>query len=165
MATPHFRRYVPVAALLVLFGFFLNSVHADVVRYTDAQGKIHYVDSINKVPAEFRGQLNDAKPLPPINRERGFRFSPVADRAPVPEERATQARVELFVTSWCPYCQQLEAALRANKVTYTRYDIEKSAEGKRKYDAIGGRGIPITKVGDSVIRGNNLQGVLSALGR
>lgn len=74
-------------------------------------------------------------------------------------------RVELFVTSWCPYCQQLEAALRASKVTYTRYDIEKSQEGARKYRALGGGGIPITKVGDAVIRGNNPQGVLAALGR
>ena len=157
-----------LAILIALCLLFLapSRSYAEVVRYTDAQGKIHYVDSESKVPPEFRSQLTNAKPLPKINRESGMRFvEPTASASQRQVAAVPAKRVELFVTSWCPYCQQLEAALRASKVTYTRYDIEKSQEGARKYRALGGGGIPITKVGDAVIRGNNPQGVLAALGR
>lgn len=62
-------------------------------------------------------------------------------------------RVELFVTSWCPYCRQLESFLIKNNVDYTRYDIEEDFWAKAEHQRMGGGGVPVTRVGKTVLRG------------
>ncbi|MCA9398853.1 MAG: NrdH-like redox domain-containing protein, partial [Candidatus Omnitrophica bacterium] len=61
--------------------------------------------------------------------------------------------VEIFVTSWCGYCRKLEAFLKKNRIKYKKYDIEKSAYGKKRHQELGGGGIPVTTIGDTVVRG------------
>ena len=42
-------------------------------------------------------------------------------------------QVELYVTSWCPYCKQAENFFRAQGLPFTVYDVEKdSAAARRK---------------------------------
>jgi len=162
MFSPLPRLFLCVLALL----FILPSLgFPEVVRYTDANGVVHYVDALSKVPPQYRGQKEQAKPLPKINRESGIRFVGTPEVPPPPRAAGAGKSVEVFVTNWCPYCRQLEASLKANQVTYVRYDIEQNPEGERKHRALGGGGIPVTKVGDVVIRGNNPQAILRALGR
>ncbi len=158
---------LPQLVLCILLAVFSlpSTGLPEVVRYTDAHGTVHYVDAISKIPPEYRDQKEQTKPLPKINREGGIRFVDTPDLPAPPRAAGAGKTVEIFVTSWCPYCRQLEASLKANQVTYIRYDIERNPEGERKYRALGGGGIPITKVGDAVIRGNNPQGILRALGR
>lgn len=43
---------------------------------------------------------------------------------------------------------------------YTEYDIEKNPEGRRQYDALNGRGVPVLKVGDEVLYGFNRERIL-----
>lgn len=72
----------------------------------------------------------------------------------VPEAHAQQQRkVEIFVTSWCPYCVRLEQWLKQNRVQYIKYDIEKSTAGKEKHEKLGGGGIPVIRIDKQVIRG------------
>lgn len=61
--------------------------------------------------------------------------------------------VTIFVTSWCPFCKKLEAYLKDHQVHYQRYDIEQSAEGRRKHQALGGGGVPVVQIGSTVVRG------------
>lgn len=61
--------------------------------------------------------------------------------------------VEIFVTSWCPYCKKLEHFLQENDIEYTRYDIEKEAAGASLYKQLGGGGVPLMKIGSTVLRG------------
>ena len=37
-------------------------------KYLDAEGKAHYVDSVDRVPAEFRKQVEAPHDLPRINK-------------------------------------------------------------------------------------------------
>jgi glutaredoxin len=63
------------------------------------------------------------------------------------------AKVELFVTDWCPYCQRLEAYLQENGVQYVRNNIETDREARIEHQKLGGGGIPVTRIGDQVVRG------------
>lgn len=64
------------------------------------------------------------------------------------------ARVEIFVTSWCPYCQALERYLKSNQIPYMRQDIEKSETAKRIHQQLGGGGVPVIRIdGTTVIHG------------
>lgn len=63
-------------------------------------------------------------------------------------------QVELYVTSWCPYCKKAEAYLDQQGVVYRRYDIEKDAEAaKRKNRLDSRRGIPFAVINGIGIHG------------
>jgi glutaredoxin len=70
-----------------------------------------------------------------------------------PEPIATDGRVVLYSASWCPYCDKARAYFQNNGVAFNEYDTEKSAKGRRDYDAMNGDGIPIVLVNNHKIVG------------
>lgn len=73
--------------------------------------------------------------------------------------------VVLFSTSWCGYCRKAREYLNTNGIAHVEYDIEKSSEGKRRFDELGGRGVPLILVGDQAIRGWSPAALQAALAR
>ncbi len=73
------------------------------------------------------------------------------------------SQVELYMTQWCPYCRKMEAFLKQNGISYRRYNIEFDQAARRRYERLGGRGVPLLKVGSYTIRGYDPQAVLRAL--
>lgn len=63
--------------------------------------------------------------------------------------------VVLYATDWCGYCRKTRDFFKENNITYTEYDIEKSAEAKKNYDQLKGRGIPVVVINGKVIDGYN----------
>ncbi|MGE0267540.1 MAG: glutaredoxin family protein [Candidatus Omnitrophota bacterium] len=72
-------------------------------------------------------------------------------------------RVELYMTSWCPYCKKMEYFLQKNKIDYVRYNIEYDQAANARYKKMGGDGVPLLKVGRQIIRGYNPSAVTRAL--
>ncbi|MBZ0165506.1 MAG: glutaredoxin family protein, partial [Candidatus Omnitrophica bacterium] len=62
-----------------------------------------------------------------------------------------------------PYCRKMESFLKKNGIQYRRYNIDADRAANRRYQSMGGGGIPLTKVGDYVIRGYDPGAVLRAL--
>ena len=73
------------------------------------------------------------------------------------------AKVEIFVTSWCPYCRKLEAFLERNQIEYTRYDVEADTKGAEIFEELGGSGVPVTRVGNEVIHGYDPERIIAAI--
>lgn len=73
------------------------------------------------------------------------------------------AKAEIFITSWCPYCRKLETFLKQNQIPYTRYDVEADEKGAEIFKQIGGTGVPVTRVGNIVIRGCDPERIVAAL--
>ena len=59
--------------------------------------------------------------------------------------------VVLFSTSWCGYCEKTRRLFEKFNVPYTEYDIETSAEGKKKYDVHKKTGVPVIEFGDKIV--------------
>ena len=78
---------------------------------------------------------------------------------------ASSDQVVLFSTSWCGYCRKARRYLNDNAIAHVEYDIEKSSEGKRRFTALGGRGVPLILVGNQEIRGWNPAALKAALAR
>ena len=76
---------------------------------------------------------------------------------------AENAKVEIFITSWCPYCRKLETFLKNSQIDFTRYDVEKDAKAKAVFDSLGGSGVPLVRVGDDVIHGYDPQKIIASL--
>lgn len=73
--------------------------------------------------------------------------------APVSESRAAGPKVEIYVTSWCPYCAKTKAYFEGKGIAYSAYDIEKDPTARMRYMKYGQRGVPLVVIGDTVIPG------------
>ncbi|MFL6649747.1 MAG: glutaredoxin domain-containing protein [Sulfurifustaceae bacterium] len=80
---------------------------------------------------------------------------------PGPDSR----RVVIYTTAWCPYCKRLRGDLDASGVPYIEYDVEKTFEGQLGYWALRARGVPVSAIGGSVVRGYQVPEIEQALGR
>jgi glutaredoxin len=94
----------------------------------------------------------------------------VAFAEPSPARNADSAvkvaqthEIQIYVTSWCPYCRKLEAYLQSRNYKYKRYDVELSEIGRRMHRQLGGGGIPVVVIDKTVIRGFNPQAIEAAM--
>ncbi len=74
------------------------------------------------------------------------------------EQVNKNAQVELYVTSWCPYCVQARQFLRSLGVSFKEYDIERDRDAAARKARLGaGSGVPF-----AVINGKKIQGYSEA---
>jgi len=100
--------------------------------------------------AEAAAPMPDRPPLP------GAQPAPPPDAPPPPTTADGKAAVTLYVTEWCPYCQQAREYMAAEDIPHRVVDIEKDEAGAREYQARGGTGgIPLVAVGTRVMEGWN----------
>ncbi len=155
-----------VLAVLLLFGCAWTA-RAEIYRYKDGSGVLHFVDDVSKVPKKYRNQLRNAKPMRNVSVVDSGP-APSRSRAEEPPRRQAPAyggnNVELFVTSWCGYCKRMERFLKENGIPYTRRDIEKDDNAARTYRELGGGGVPVVRIGTNVVHGYNPDAVMSYLG-
>ena len=81
----------------------------------------------------------------------------------VAEQTRAQANVVLYATDWCGYCKQTKRFLDSKGIAFKEFDIEKDAEARNAYEALGGRGIPLIDVNGTLIRGFDPDEILAAL--
>jgi glutaredoxin len=82
-----------------------------------------------------------------------------------PAISANTTDVVLYATSWCGYCHKTRELLKREGVAYIEFDIETSAEGRRRYQALDGEGVPVLDVHGKVIHGYAESEMLAALRR
>ncbi|RON01960.1 NrdH-redoxin [Pseudomonas brassicacearum] len=81
----------------------------------------------------------------------------------VSEQTQANARVVLYATDWCGYCKAIRRFLDQKGIPYREFDIEKDADARKAYEALGGRGIPMLDVNGTLIRGYEPDEILAAL--
>lgn len=73
-------------------------------------------------------------------------------------------QVELYITSWCPYCKQAEEFFRAQGIPFIAYDIEKdSAAARRKAELDSRGGVPLAIINGQKIHGYSAEAYREAL--
>lgn len=75
----------------------------------------------------------------------------------------TAKKVELYMTSWCPWCVRTVEFLDSQGIQYAKYDIEKDSAAEKRYGQFGGQGVPLVVVGDQVIKGYNPDAIKAIL--
>lgn len=156
-----------------------SSKKVGLFRYVDEQGTVHFVDAESKIPEQYREKADDNINLPKLStgswRYRARRNKPSYPSRPGFANFKTgnnqgslssdsrSKSVEIYVTSNCPHCKRLVQYLRENQISYRKYDVQRSKTGQRRYVQLGGGGVPIVKVGNTVIRGFNPYSIEQAL--
>lgn len=109
-----------------------------IFKWVDANGKVHFSDS----------------PPPGANvQEIKLRVPSYEGEADVKPLAAATRRVTIYVTETCGYCRRAKAHLNRRGVAFTEFDVEKDPIGRRQYQQLRGRGVPIILVGDQRMDG------------
>jgi glutaredoxin len=152
-----------VLTLLLVAG----AARAQVYTWTDKEGTLHFGDeppaSGQKarqldLPAEAPalGELSVAKPTgrPAEGAPRGESSRP-ADSAERPAPRLkTVTSVELFTTSWCPWCKKAREFFASKGISVVEHDIDTDRSAlARKIGMDGDKRVPTVVIGGKVVRG------------
>ena len=83
-----------------------------------------------------------------------------------PRSQNEKPEVELYVTSWCPYCKQAKQYFRSRDIPFTAYDIEKDGRAARRMAELDTRGgVPFAVINGQKIRGFSPEAYEKALER
>ena len=145
-----------------------------MVRYVDERGRVHYVNTDNsKIPEQYREQV-EPKPLQESeesSKENSLTNSLLTPAEPTSPPDTTsiaslpEYKIEILLTFDCQNCIQLLNFLKAHNLNYIPYDIQNSDVGKEKYREVGGGELPITMIGDEIIKGYDLKRIYDILAR
>jgi glutaredoxin len=132
----------------VLFAALALAAHAQVYKWTDATGKVHYgdrpPDDANKQELRIRVPSYDG---PVQVRDWASVIRTKTAAAP-----STQA-ITMYSTDWCGHCKNARTYFAAKGIRFTEVNVETSESGRKEYEALGGGGVPIIQVGGKVMRG------------
>ena len=144
-------------AVLILLPFTL---FADMYKWIDENGNVHYTDS---PPPGKKAKKLDLK----INSITGPGVVSTIGKQSPQSPAAGTAKVKLYTTTWCGYCKRAKAYLQARGTSFQEIDVETSAQGQREFQALGGRGVPVILVGNQRMDGyseGTLAGMLKQAG-
>lgn len=125
--------------LILVLCLIAGAASAQIYTWTDESGQVHFSD----VPD--RAYDTEAVTVEINGYERVTH--------PGNDAAGPAGRVVMYATSWCPYCRKARNYFRNNGIPFTEYDIEKNAQARREYDALGARGVPVILVGKKRMNG------------
>ena len=125
--------------------FAVNS-HADIFRWVDEQGRIHFTD---KPPPQAESQSVTLR----INSFTSPSIEPFQFDESLISKRVVTPDVIMYSTSWCGYCKQARRYFNQKQIAFTEYDVEKTDKGKQDFKRLGGKGVPVILVGDRRLNG------------
>jgi len=139
-----------------LFGLFVcERAIAEMYKWVDKSGIVHIQDS----PPENTSDTGKIGNRRERNTAPAVRRPPEATSAVNPEkapEAKRDPKVDLYVTSWCPYSQQALAYFKAKGVPFTVYDVEKDPDARRRQKEVNPTGsVPTVVINGTVLRGYN----------
>ena len=128
-----------------LFAALLQSITvlADVYRWVDENGKVHYSD---QPPSEQSAESLELK----INSYESVTYTD--------SSADVGKKVVMYSASWCGVCKKARRYFEENNIAYTEYDIEKDAKGKADFNRLKARGVPVILVGRKRMNGFSVDG-------
>ena len=164
-------------ALLLACVLAPGAAAADVYTWVDEQGTVHFEDA---PPAAGKRARKVDAPLVEGSRWRSPSAEVISPKAEVPGDAAPAAHgqkgqpsaskpqrvpsVELYTTSWCPWCKKAREYFRSRGIEFTDHDIEKDAGAlERKIGIDGDKRVPTAIIDGKVVRGFSPSGYQAAI--
>ena len=165
--------------LILLFVFFIAGVaDARLYKWVDDDGVAHFSDSppthgqkSGKVESVSRYNKDgspsvsysdygsssgngNSKPATGNSGRSAKRDLPIPD-SPGQFAKSNVPNVELFITSWCPYCKKATNFFRSKGIPFKEYDIEKDKAAARRKKQLDkkGRGVPFALINGNPVHG------------
>lgn len=133
--------YTALASILLLVTSTL--VHAEIFRWVDESGRVHFTDS---PPSDKQVEEVTLK----INSYTAVEVIPLLERL------GKDGKVVIYTATWCGYCAKAKKYFRQNKIPYVAYDVEKNRIGKNDFKLLKGKSVPIIIIGNRRMNGFNV---------
>lgn len=133
-------RYLLILLLVV------NPVAAEIYKWVDEEGRVHYSDTVNTDKPVEKVEVT-------INSYKHVSYETLPSNVYEPAKS-----VIMYSTSWCGYCKKARNYFLSKDIPFKEFDIEKDRRAKRKYDTLGGQGVPVILVGKKRMNGFSIAG-------
>lgn len=119
-------------------------VQAEVFKWIDAEGKIHYSDkkpenqSVKQIkiqPHRSSATVESSS----LEKNLNSKESTGTDKKPYKKKH----KITMYAASWCSYCKTARAYFKKNNISFSEYDIEKNTNARKRYEKFGGTGVPL----------------------
>lgn len=78
--------------------------------------------------------------------------------------KSAQPKIEIYVTSWCPYCKKAMAYFQAKGLTFVVHDIENNPGAAKRFEKFHAQGVPLVIINGKKISGYSVDAYQKALG-
>lgn len=126
--------------LLISTLLFSISPSAEILKWTDSDGKVHFGD---RPPSDAVTSVVEVR----INTYESPNIEALQEILNLKD------KVVMYSAVWCGVCKKAKKYFKANNIPYKDYDIDKSSKGKRDYKKLGARGVPVILVGKKRLNG------------
>lgn len=137
--------FLQVVSLMVI-----APLQAEVFRWTDREGRVHFGD---RPPVESKSESLELR----INTYDAPHIT-TSPRAAGTQADVGSGEVVMYSASWCGVCKQARAYFRRAGIPFSEYDVEKSSKGRRDFQRLGGQGVPVILVGGGRMNGFTVAG-------
>ena len=130
--------------LLLLAMLVVAPAAAQVYKWTDPSGKVHYgdrpPDDAKKQELKIRVPSFDG----PVQ---------VRDWSDVLGTTPAAGTVTMYSTTWCGHCKNARSYFATKRIPYRELDVETSDAAAREFKRLGGSGVPLILVGRKAMSG------------
>lgn len=147
------------AIVTLLFSFSLAG--AEMYQWIDEKGVVTFKDTPppatkkrKKVKSYSDSDFAPEPPSQPVPKT--YKDKSTVRTSPQPTSPQTErftGTVEMYVTDWCGYCKKAQSYLKSKGIPYVAYNIEQDSAARQKYQALGGRGVPLIIIGSNQMSG------------
>jgi len=154
--------------LAIVYMLAAGDVSAEMFKYIDDQGALHFTENLNEIPKKHRhkatvagegGSVSYTEPTRANQTTKNEQKSSGEDSTPF------TGTIKIYMTSWCPACKSALAYVKHNGIAYVAYDIEKDQNANRRFEEFGGNGVPLIVAGNKTMRGFDQRTLERWLGR
>lgn len=138
----------PPNLLLAVFALAITqSVQAEIYKWTDLSGQVHFSD---QKPAHLE--------LAPLKLKINTYQSVSYGKSDSPIGNGSSRKVVMYSTDWCGYCKQARNYFKQQSIPFIEYNIEKDSSARAQYDKLGATGVPVILVGKKRMNGFSVNG-------
>lgn len=124
---------------------------AEVYRWRDARGIVHYSDKPPRDAAAEQVVVDTREPPSPAARA-PVGTEPTAKPTP-PLRPPQQFEIVMFMRPDCGYCVRAERYFQQRGLAWTNLDVAASRQARTRFDQLGGRGTPLIYIDGQRVNG------------
>lgn len=134
--------------LLILFISTSGLSMADIYKWTDANGKVHFSD---KPPANKNVETLDEQQL--ASRASSYTQAEITKLPTDSSIYRKNQKLIMYTTSSCGYCAQARKYFTKQRIAFKEKNIETSEKFHREFKKLGGKGVPVILWGKNKMNG------------
>lgn len=134
--------------LLVLFICNSGLSMAEIYKWTDANGKVHFSD---KPPTNKNVETLDEQRL--ASRASSYTQAEIKALSINPLTYRKSQKLIMYTTSSCGYCAKARKYFAKQRISFKEKNIETSEKYHREFKKIGGKGVPVILWGKNKMNG------------